>query len=201
VSVAPPSEFAVGDEVWCLAWLGKPFVVVEIDEAAGRISIGAPSATDPYGAQVDLFPDTRWMLTREPWDQIWYWPDRAGETYETVTDRFITGLTVGQVLIGYYFDTGMGAIRQGMHVAAVPQAAMHFRVQKLDFGGRGRQVWVETVTPVDTDGRVLGTDRADAASGWERAGPAVPLRVGMSGYRWSLSFGEFILNWQDFLPA
>jgi hypothetical protein len=140
------------------------------------------------------------MLTHEPWDQIWHWPDRAGETYETVVARFMADLEIGQVLRGYYFDTGMGAVRQGMHVAAVPQAAMTFRVQKLDPGGRGRQVWVETVAAVDADGRFLDVDGDVAASGWERVGPTVPLRVGMRAYRWSLSFGEFVLNWQDFLP-
>jgi hypothetical protein len=201
VTEEPVDGFAVGDEVWCLAWVGKAFTVVETNPADGRISIQAPSATDAYGAQVDLFPDTRWMLTHEPWDQVWHWPDRAGETYETVVDRFMDGLEVGRVLRGYYFDTGIASIRQGKHVAPVPKAAMTFRVHSIE-RHRGRQVWTEPVAPVDAEGRLLEDPDVDLETGsWRRVGPAAPLRVGMRAYRWSLSFGELVLNWSDFLPA
>jgi hypothetical protein len=39
----------------------------------------------------------------------------------------------------------------------------------------------------------------ETPDGWTPVGPNVPLRVGMTGYRWSLSFGDLILNWSDFL--
>jgi hypothetical protein len=41
---------------------------------------------------------------------------------------------------------------------------------------------------------------AEASDGIVTVGPNVPLRLGMTWYRWSLSFGEIILNWCDFLP-
>jgi len=199
-AIADFDDYEIGDKVWCLAWIDKQFTIVGKHAEQRRISIEAPSATDLYGAQIDILPDTMYMLTKEPWDQIWYWPDRNGETYETVVDRFMAGLELGQVLTGYYLDTGPAALRQGMSVATVPQAAMTFRVQFIDNGGRGRQVWVETVAPVDADGRLLDGDAMDAAVTWRRVGPSVPLRIGMRAYRWGLSYGELVLNWRDFLP-
>lgn len=201
MSPGPVGGFDVGDEVWCLAWVGKAFTIVDTEPAVGRISIEAPSATDPYGAQLDLPPALHWMLTREPWDQVWHWPDRAGERYDAVVDRFMDGLEVGDVVRGYYLDTGTAALRQGMHVAVVPNAAITLRIQAINVL-RGKQVWLEPVAPVDGDGRLLDHLAIDPdAAEYRSVGAAAPARVGMTAYRWSVSFGEFILNWQDFLPA
>lgn len=194
-------DYAIGDEVWCLAWVGKLFTVVDKNPNDRRISIEGPSATDPYGSQIDILPDTMYMLTKEPWDQIWYWPDRAGETYETVVDRFMDGLEVGRILTGYYLDSGPAALRQGMHVTTAPVAAMTFRVQFIDPGGRGRQVWVEAMAPFDAQGDLIEAGEDREAVSWRRVSGSVPLRIGMRAYRWSLSFGDFVLNWSDFLPV
>src|SRR5438132_1889299 len=69
--------FDVGDRVYCLAWVGTPFEVVARSD--GMLSLQGLNGSD---AQVDIFDETSWMLTREPWDKIWYWPDRAGERYD-----------------------------------------------------------------------------------------------------------------------
>src|SRR5688572_12412256 len=58
-------DVSIGDQLWCLAWIGKEFTVVEKDDETRRVALEGPSAVDPYGAQVDLFPDTMWMATRE----------------------------------------------------------------------------------------------------------------------------------------
>jgi hypothetical protein len=125
-------DVAVGESVYCLAWLGPVFTVVDVEESSGRVSIETATAKDTRGIQIDLFPDMMFMITQEPWDQIWYWPDRAGEHYDAVYERFVGDHPAGSVLCR-----------------------------------------------------------------WVPAGPAVGARLGMRGYRWSLSFGEFVLNWTD----
>lgn len=202
-STAPSvAGFAVGDDAWCIAWIGTRFTVVDVNEEDGRISLQAPMASLPYGAQIDLFPGIYWMVTHEGWDQIWQWPDRAGERYETVFDRYMASVALGEIVRGYYFDTGVGALRQGRHVTVAPEAAMNLRVHTLNVT-RGNQVWVEPVAAVDAGGRLRSwrdvdpeVDQVD----WRPVGPAAPARLGMSGYRWALSYGEFVLNWRDFLP-
>ena len=91
---------AVGDEVYCLAWIGKKFTVVDKDDDKKLVALEGESASDPYGAQVDVFDETMWMITDQPWDQIWYWPDRAGEHYQEVYERWVARQSPGQIVVG-----------------------------------------------------------------------------------------------------
>ena len=120
-----------------------------------------------------------------PLDQIWYWPDRCGETFETVVERFSAEHAPGDLITGQFVEDGIPMGPQGF-VYPSPEASMTFRVHPNPMPMR--RVLVEPV--VELDGEVVS------------AGPVVPLRVAMRSYRWSLSFGEMIVNWKDFLaPA
>ena len=122
------------------------------------------------------------MLTKERWDQIWYWPDRAGERFDEVVARFVATHEPGEVVQGYFLDDAVGSSNQGF-VTPNPNLSMSFQIQRPTPGFG--QVRVKPVT--------------ETPEGWVPVGPNVPLRVGMTGYRWSLSFGELIVNWTDFL--
>jgi hypothetical protein len=110
-------ELAVGDEVWCLAAVGTPFLV------AG--------------------PGGQGVLSR-------HWHRRAKPGVR-------------------------GAQPEDCDVVRDPTANARF-------------------------GQVRMKPVAEASDGIVTVGPNVPLRLGMTWYRWSLSFGEIILNWCDFLP-
>ena len=185
----------VGDELYCLVWIGKKFTVVDKDDAAGRIALAGESATDPYGAMVDIFRDSEWMVTREPWDQIWYWPDRAGERYTDVYRRWLTGRAVGDVVLGYFLDTGL--VTAGGFLRPKPALAMAFRIEAIDVSFA--QVRVEPVVRATDPGRRLEpADLAADPSAWVVVGPRLPVRIGMHTYRWGLSVGDVILNGDDF---
>jgi hypothetical protein len=190
------ADFKVGDTVYCLAWIGAPFEIAAKNDERGIISLQAPAGSSRYGAQVDIFRDTLWMLTHEKWDQIWFWPDRAGERYETVFDRFMANHKVDEVVAGYFLPGGLG----GLYVEESPSRAMMFRIRGLDQGNR--QVRVHPVAALADDGKsLLSEPRPDIPPDrWMRAGATVPLRLEMRMYRWCLSFGELVLNWRDFLP-
>ena len=191
------ADFKVGDRVYCLAWIGQPFEVAAKNDELQLISLQAPAESSRYGAQIDIFPDTIWMLTHEKWDQIWFWPDREGERFEAVFDRFLNNHQVDEVVAGYYFPGGLA----GMFIEPDPTRAMMFRIRALDRGTR--QVRVHPVAALADDAKSISIEpRASMASAsWLRSGPTVPLRLEMRMYRWCLSFGEFVLNWQDLLPA
>jgi hypothetical protein len=174
---------AEGDEVWCLASLGVPYVVESVDGRRDRVRIAPHPAVGAGLRPIDLPADAAWMLTRERWDQVWYWPDRAGERYDEVVARFVAANPPASVVRGYFLDTAVGATNQGF-VTPNPKAAMAFQVQR----------------PTEGFGQVRVKPVFETVDGWVPVGPNLPLRVGMTCYRWSLSFGELVLNWQDFLP-
>jgi len=88
----------------------------------------------------------------------------------------------GDVVTGYFLDTSIGASNLGF-VAPNHKTAMQFEIQR----------------PTPGFGQVRVTPVTETPDGVVTVGPNVPLRIGMTSYRWSLSFGEIILNWRDFL--
>jgi hypothetical protein len=186
-------DVSVGDQLWCLAWIGKEFTVVEKDGETGRVALEGPSAVDPYGAQVDLFPDTMWMATREPWDQVWFWPDRAGERFDEVFDRWWAGHEIGDIVLAYPLDQALTSLG---FVKVRPRLAMAFRIVAFDVDAH---IQVEPVViaadPTRRDDEAL----AAPPDAWVAVGPRAPARIRMADYRWGLTFGDLILNWQDFL--
>ena len=197
MSRAAPSyaDFRVGDRVHCLAWIGQPFDVVRKDDDRRTIVIQSPPGSLP--GQIEIHPRTRFLLTREHWDQVWYWPDRAGEHYHEVFDRFVGRHRVGQVVAGYHLGEGLAAVVARMRLVPDADAAMTFRIKVL--GGKWGEVRVHPVAAVHPDGNGLCTARDERIpdEAWLRCGPTVPLRMGMRRYRWCLSFGELVLNWED----
>ncbi|MGE0794235.1 MAG: hypothetical protein AB7H43_12490 [Acidimicrobiia bacterium] len=183
MTVSSLDELSVGDDVWCLASLGVPYTVTGLDPEAGRLTISPHPAMAGTARPVTLTGDALWLVTTERWAQVWDWPDRAGERYEEVVDRFVASNPPGEVVQGYFLDTAIGATNQGF-LTPNPKTAMAFEIQPPTPGFG--QVRVRPVTA--------------GAEGWVRVGPNVPLRVGMTWYRWSLSFGELVLNWPDFAP-
>ncbi len=184
-------DFDVGDEVFCLAWIGMPFQVVGKDQEKRVIEIdGTGPCSLPEGARIDLHPENHYMLTHEQWDQIWYWPDIAGETYLEVTQRFVEGHTTGQIVNG--FAAGM------VWVVDEPDRSMAFRLDLDDWQHFG-QVKVQPVAAADGDGTLLFDASADVApDAWKPTGPWVPLEVTMVAYRWAYTFGKFVLNVEDY---
>ena len=189
-AVATLGDFTAGDSVYCLAWVGKQFEVVAADEQ--MVSLQAAADSMPYGAQIDIFPETAWMVTREHRDQIWQWPDRAGERYLDVFDRFLETHRPGDLVLGFHFAGGL----DGFTVRPDPARAMTFRVRSLDRATG--QIRVHPVVALGDDGAVISDLRPEIPHGaWARSGPTVPLRMEMRMYRWCLCFGEFVVNWQD----
>lgn len=191
-------DYAVGESVYRLAWIGKRFEVVEKTEQI--MSLQGEAEYDPRGAQVDVVPGTLWMLTHEPWDQVWYWPDREGEGYEEVFERFIRAHSPGDIVNGYFFDRYLNPL--GRHIDPRPDLAMTFRVENINL--TDRRVLVRPVVGlVDETGTEADpiTDVNDERTPrrWVGAGPAVPLTIEMKIYRWCLSVGPFVLNWEDFM--
>ena len=62
------------------------------------------------------------LLTREHWDQIWYWPDRAGKQYLEVFQRFVERHHVGEVICGYHVPDGLMVTLGGVRRASTPSA-------------------------------------------------------------------------------
>jgi hypothetical protein len=188
-------SYQIGDRVYCLAWIGQPFDVVAKDDERHVIGIETPPGW-PTFAQVDVFPETMFLLTREHWDQIWYWPDRAGEHYLEAFQRFVDRHRVGEVICGYHVPEGLMVTMGGMKVDLDPKRTMMFRIQALDVG-RG-QVRVHPVAAVGPNGDLVTAPAAGIADdAWKRSGPTVALRLEMRIYRWCMTFGEIVLNWED----
>jgi hypothetical protein len=182
VTLASFDDLAVDDPVWCLASVGTAFRVASLDHERRLVTV-APQPFSGSGARpLDLTADTLWLLTKEPWDQVWYWPDRAGERFDAVVQRFVASHEPGEIVQGYFLDTSVGAPHQGF-VKPNPKTAMSFEIQR----------------PTPGFGQVRVRPVAQTAEGVVPVGPNVPLRLGMTCYRWSLSFGELIVNWSDFL--
>ena len=136
------------------------------------------------------------LLSREHWDQIWYWPDRAGVRYLEVFERFVARHRVGEVIPGYHLPDGLLVTLGGMGVNLDAKRTMMFRIQALDVG-RG-QIRVHPVAAVGPGGSLLSSPVDGVPDdAWIRSGPTVPLRLEMRLYRWCLTFGEIVLNWED----
>jgi hypothetical protein len=184
---------AVGDRVWCLAWVGKEFVVVDKDDELERVALEGANAIDPYGAQLDLFADTMWMASTEPWDQIWFWPDRAGERFNEVFQRWFADHATGDVVIGYAADVGLASVAGS--VVVKPKRSMVFRITAMD--DSMAQITVEPVVRRDDPGLRGEEAIGGPTDSYVPVGPRLPLRIRMVDYRWALTFGDLILNWED----
>jgi len=101
-----------------------------------------------------------------------------------------------QVICGYHVPDGLMVTLGGVKVSLDPKRTMMFRIQAIDVG-RG-QVRVHPVAAVGPDG-VLASTPTDGLSdqAWQRSGPTVALRLEMRLYRWCITFGEMVLNWDD----
>ena len=187
------ADYAVGERVWCLAWVGQPFEVVGRDEDHEVIALEIPEGWGVSG-QIDIYPETMFMLSKKHWDQIWYWPDRSGQRYDEVFGRFVARHIVGQVIPGYVLGEGLrGHLAPGGYE---PEAAMMFRITSVntDVG----QVLVEPVAAIGPANELIHAPCSGIQTqGWRVCGPAVPIRIEMKLYRWVLTFGAFALNWYD----
>jgi len=188
-------DYRIGDEVWCLAWIGMPFEIVGKDDAARKIFLqGLGTSSLPDGAQVDITEDNLFMLTREVWDQLWYWPDRKGETYSQVFERFVGEHRTGEVVTGYY-SSALATV--GLMVVSPAEGAT-FRLD-LDQVVSRRLLMARPVAAYLADERRLAVvhDPSIPDDEWLPCGPTMPVTISMQAYRWSLSYGNVILNWRD----
>jgi len=188
----PYESFQVGDEVWCLAWIGMPFKVVGKNDDKQLIEIdGTGPCSIPDGAMIDLLPQSHFMLTHQQWDSIWYWPDIAGERYQEVFDRFVDKHSEGQIVTSY--------VAGGITVSDNPSSALAFRLSLSSVRLFG-QIRAEPVVAIADDRsslvRLYDPDIPDDR--WISAGPSLPLDLNMVGYRWALCYGKMVLNWEDF---
>jgi hypothetical protein len=184
------ADYAVGDRVYSLAWIGKPFSIVAKNEERGILSLQGSLENDPQGAQVDVFKSTIWMVTDEPWDQLWYWPDRCGERYLEVFKRFVGAHNAGEIVTGHFVE-GANPL-QGL--ACTPDRAMAFRIVMMT----DSMVMVEPVVGLKANGEPVREARQDEEIRWISTGPAVAARLRMVGYRWAVTFGDIVLNGADF---
>ncbi|MET0659734.1 MAG: hypothetical protein ABW110_16420 [Steroidobacteraceae bacterium] len=183
--------YSVGDRVYCLAWIGKQFDIVAKDDERGIISLQGTLENTPQGAQVDVFRSTLWMLTKEPWDQLWYWPDRKGERYLDVFKRFVSAHPAGDIVTGYLVE-GANPL-QG--IGCTPDRAMAFRI----LASTDMTAMIEPVAGwVGNESAPLREARKGSDVRWVAVGPAGAARVRMVAYRWGVAFGEIVLNGEDF---
>jgi hypothetical protein len=184
-------DYRVGDRVYCLAWLGKLFEIVAKDDQNGKISLRGDLVTQPGGAQIDIFPSTMYQLSHEPREDIWNWPDRKGEQYLDVFERFRSKHKPGDIITGHLVEGASPLEPIGM----APERAMAFRIViPIE-----ASVVVEPVVGLNPDGKSFVKEATnDPAIRWVSVGPITPARVGMIAYRWSISFGDVVLNGEDF---
>ncbi|HEX5588452.1 MAG TPA: hypothetical protein VFZ17_14150 [Acidimicrobiia bacterium] len=188
----PYDSYHVGDAVWCLAWVGMPFVITGKNDEKQTIEIdGVGPCSLPEGALIDVTEANLFMLTHEQWDSIWYWPDSDGERYQQVVDRFVEQHREGELVNGY--------VGSGITVTDSPDGAMAFRLSFAGYGHFG-QILATPVAAIADDGSALLHlhDPAIPDARWLQCGPALPLEIKMTAYRWSLAYGKLVLNWQDF---
>jgi hypothetical protein len=187
-------DFAVGDTVFCLAWIGMPFRVSVCDPEKQYIALdGLGPCSLPDGAQLDIYVDTIHFITHNQWDQLWYWPDRLGETYLQVYDRFLAAHDHGEVITGYQ---GIGG---SLYIDPQPHQAMTFRLY-LDKVETTQTILAEPVVAIPDDGGALirTFDPSIPADRWVASGPIGTVTLTMKAYRWSLTAGDILLNWDDF---
>ncbi|HYD08848.1 MAG TPA: hypothetical protein VEA78_01995 [Acidimicrobiales bacterium] len=195
MTAATYADYAVGDRVFTLAWVGQQFEIVGKDDDLQMISLSTPAGA-PTRGELDLFPDTMFLLTKEHWDQIWYWPDRAGETYLDVFERYVASHHVGEIVTGRLFADGLAALSNQLRPSSRPEDSMAFRVHTLDRAAG--MVRVQPVAAIGADGTLVTTpDPAIAEDAWQPVGPTVQLRTEMRLYRWCLTYGELTLSWED----
>ncbi len=188
------ADFRVGDRVYCLAWIGQAFEVAATNDEAEMVTIQTVAGAPTLG-NIDIFPETQFMLTHETWDQIWYWPDRAGDHYLDIFERFVNSHAVGDVVPGYVAGDGLNAAASQMTVHLDSATAMMFKIEEVSMPwGRVR---VHPVAAISSAGALLTSPHAEPDTTWLRSGPSVPLRLEMRMYRWCLTFGEFVLNYED----
>jgi hypothetical protein len=188
----PYESYEVGQEVWCLGWLGMPFVVVGKDDETRTIKIDGTGPTSlPEGVRIDLHPENHYMLTHERWDAIWYWPDVEGERYKEVAERFVDKHHDGEIVTGY--------VGGALSVVENPAAAVSYRIDVSGYWTSG-QIKAQPVAALndDGDGLILGYDPAIPDQRWMATGPRLPLEIKMVAFRWALAYGKVVLNWQDF---
>jgi hypothetical protein len=190
------ADFSVGDEVYCLAWLGIPFEVASTDDSSGRISLqGKVPSSLPNGPQVDIYPQNMFLLTHNQWDQIWYWPDRAGDSYLDVFERFVANHADGEIVTAYYSEAidmlGMPMILED------PAKAQSFRLD-LSAAHSRRQVLAQPVAAISGEALAVVYDPAIPEGQWLPTGPSLPASIEMRAYRWSLVAGGLVLNREDF---
>jgi hypothetical protein len=194
VAVHPETydDFAVGDEVWCLAWIGVPFTVAAKLDEIERLELraGVPCSL-PEGAGIDINPSNMFMVTHNLWDQIWYWPDRCNERYSDVVSRFIDEHPEGKIVTGYHCDPGMP-----LPVASLRKAAA-FRLSYAALDS-WNEIQVQPVAATRNGEIIRAYDPAIPDDQWVECATPAPLRLGMQVYRWALRYGDVILNWSDF---
>lgn len=193
----PYEDFKVGDRVFCLGWIGMPFKVVGKDDKRGMIFLdGEGPCSLPGGAKVDIDPSSLYMITHNQWDQIWYWPDRAGETYKQVARRFIDNHKDNEIVVGY--AAGPAPMPNYYYAQKKPELSMSFRLSYGPLRGM-QQIHAQPVAAVsDTKGIIVQYDPSIPDDMWVATGPVMPLRIEMAAYRWALLWGRILLNWSDF---
>jgi hypothetical protein len=185
-------RYEVGDDVWCLGWIGMPFTVVGKDDDKQIIQIdGVGPCSLPGGARIDLVPQHHFMLSHQMWDSIWYWPDIAGEHYREVFDRFVDKHSEGQLVTGH--------MAGGVTVSDNPDAAVAFRLSLTGVSPFG-QIYGSPVVAIAENGTEILThlDPEIPDDRWIPSAPLLPLEMKMVGFRWALCYGKFVLNWEDF---
>jgi hypothetical protein len=190
--IEPYEAYEVGDEVWCLGWLGMPFKVVGKDDQDRVIQIdGVGPCSLPEGARIDLYPENHYMLTHEMWDAIWYWPDQAGERYRDVAERFVADHQDGEIVTAY--PAGSLTVTEDDRVGV----SLRIRVSSFWTSGTMRAQPVAAIGP-DGNSLVLVHDPAITSEQWLPSGPNLPVEIRMVAYRWALTYGRMVLNWRDF---
>jgi hypothetical protein len=102
---------------------------------------------------------------------------------------------VGDIVLAYPSDTGIAAV--GGFIKPRPKTSMAFRIVSMD--DSMAQIMIEPVA-IATDAGRRGEEALSApAEAWVAVGPKALVRICMTDYRWSLTFGDLILNWEDFL--
>jgi hypothetical protein len=188
----PYDSYQVGDDVWCLGWLGMPFKVVGKDDESRTIQIdGVGPCSLPEGARIDLAPENHYMLTHEIWDSIWYWPDQAGERYRDVAERFVGEHHDGEIVRAY----PAGALT----VTENDAVGISLRVIVSSYW-TSATIRAQPVAAIESNGStlILLYDPDIPDDRWIPTGPRLPLEIRMVGYRWALTFGKMVLNWRDF---
>ncbi len=129
--VAPLLSLISASATACTAWPGS----------ARRLMWSLPIWTPrwspsrpwrPHPRWGDIFPETQFMLTHETWDQIWSGPERAGDDYLEVFERFVESHAVGDVVDGYAAGDGLNAAASQMTVEIDPTAATMFKFEEIN---------------------------------------------------------------------